>query len=85
MFGWSSFSLFPFFLHVFLLICYSFTCEEVHKLVDALDLPPAIQCGVSCIHEDSVTAIYMLLHCLAYPSRLVDIKMQFGWEKSCFS
>ena len=85
MFGWSSFGTVSHFSSCCLLICYSFTCKEVHKLVDALDFLPAIQYGVSHIYEDRITGMCMLLHCIAYPSRLVNIEMQFGWEKSHFS
>ncbi|KAF7344025.1 hypothetical protein MVEN_01692000 [Mycena venus] len=53
--------------------------EEVHVLAKALDLPDVIECMQKQIKEDRVMALCMLLRCLAYPSRLVDIEFQFGW------
>jgi hypothetical protein len=59
-----------------------FTCAEVHLLAEALDLPEYIEYPDNQIIEDRVTALCMLVHCLTYPSRLVDIEMEFGWETS---
>jgi len=57
-----------------------FTQEEVHQLVDTLDLPILIKCLQSNIEENRVTALCMLLQHLSYPTHLVDIEMQLGWE-----
>ena len=57
---------------------------EIHCLVIALDLPLYIRCEVSQKFEDCATSLCMLLQCLSYPSCLVDIEMQFGWEQSRF-
>ncbi|KIJ34460.1 hypothetical protein M422DRAFT_182036, partial [Sphaerobolus stellatus SS14] len=48
-------------------------------------MPAYIQCEKSRNKEDRITALCMLLRRLAYPARLVDVEMQFGWEKSRFS
>ncbi|KIJ47401.1 hypothetical protein M422DRAFT_248788 [Sphaerobolus stellatus SS14] len=63
----------------------SFTRAEVEKLVVVLDLPEVISCPKMRIKEDKLTAMCMLFKWLAYPSRLADISMQFGWRKSRFS
>ncbi|KIJ55434.1 hypothetical protein M422DRAFT_240056 [Sphaerobolus stellatus SS14] len=60
----------------------SFTHAEVEKLVVILDLPEVISCPKMRIKEDKLTAMCMLLKRLAYPSRLADISIQFGWQKS---
>lgn len=62
-----------------------FTRDEVHQLATVLDLPERIRCPTSRISEDRVTALCMLLRRLAYPSRLADVQMQFGWERTRFS
>ncbi|KIJ52003.1 hypothetical protein M422DRAFT_157204, partial [Sphaerobolus stellatus SS14] len=62
-----------------------FTRAKIEELVDVLDLPAVIVCSKSRIKEDRITALCMLLRRLAFPSRLVDVEMQFGWEKSRFS
>jgi hypothetical protein len=62
-----------------------FTRLEVRLLAEALDLPEAIECGENHIKEDRVTALCMLLRRLAYPCRLVDMEMEFGWEASRIS
>ncbi|KIJ47934.1 hypothetical protein M422DRAFT_98781, partial [Sphaerobolus stellatus SS14] len=62
-----------------------FTRAEVEELVAVLDLPAVIVCSKSRIKEDRITALCMLLRRLASPTRLIDLEMQFGWEKSRFS
>jgi len=62
-----------------------FTQEEAHQLVDALDLPIIIKCSHTGIEEDRLTALCMLLWHLSYPTCLVDVEMQLGWERSQFS
>ena len=62
-----------------------FTREEVHQLVDVLDLPPIIKCAESGIEEDRVTGLCMLLRRLAFPIRLIDVELEYGWERSRFS
>jgi hypothetical protein len=59
--------------------------SEVHQLVNVLDQPHLIKCSQSNIEEDRVTALCMLLRRLAYPTRLVDVEIQLGWERFRFS
>jgi hypothetical protein len=68
------------------LICsYRFTHSEVYLLAEALHLPEDISCSENQIKEDRATALCMLLCRLAYPCRLVDMEMEFGWETSRIS
>jgi hypothetical protein len=62
-----------------------FTRAEIEELVNILDVPAYIQCEKSRNKEDRITALCMLLCRLAYPTRLVDVEMQFGGGKSRFS
>ncbi|KIJ48869.1 hypothetical protein M422DRAFT_162061, partial [Sphaerobolus stellatus SS14] len=62
-----------------------FDHHEVEELIKVLDLPAFIKCPTSRIKEDRITALCMLLRRLAYPTRLTDVEMQFGWEKSRYS
>ncbi|KAF7312656.1 hypothetical protein MIND_00279800 [Mycena indigotica] len=64
---------------------FRFTRHETESLVLALDLPEYIICPESRNREDSKTALCMLLARLTHRSRLNDIEMQFGWERSRFS
>jgi len=64
-----------------------FTRSEVEELVIALQLPAVIKAD-NRIVEDSRTGLWMLLARLAYPNRLSDLAMQFGWSDeriSCIS
>ncbi|KIJ51635.1 hypothetical protein M422DRAFT_243936 [Sphaerobolus stellatus SS14] len=64
---------------------FRFTRAKVEKLVVALDLPDVISCPKMRVKEDNITALCMLLRRLSYPSRLADISMQLGWQKTRFS
>ncbi|THU95828.1 hypothetical protein K435DRAFT_113884 [Dendrothele bispora CBS 962.96] len=59
--------------------------REVRQLILALDMPTEIHCPESRNREDAITALCMLLHRLAYPTRLCDVQMQMGWERTRFS
>ncbi|KAF7371924.1 hypothetical protein MVEN_00050100 [Mycena venus] len=61
---------------------FRFTHADVYTLVDALNLPDVIYCEENRICEDKITALCMLLRRLAYPCRLVDLEVEFGWETS---
>lgn len=47
-----------------------------------MDIPNPFHVEENKIVEDNVTALCMLLRRLAYPSRLKDMQLQFGWEGS---
>ncbi|KAF7292162.1 hypothetical protein MIND_01243300 [Mycena indigotica] len=64
---------------------FRFRRHEIYLLSDILDLPPVIVCSQSRVKEDSASALCMLLCRLVHVSRLVDVEMQFGWERSRFS
>jgi hypothetical protein len=64
---------------------YRFTRSEVYLLAEVLDLPEDISCSENQIKEDRATALCMLLRRLAYPCRLGDMEMEFGWETSQIS
>ncbi|KDQ31559.1 hypothetical protein PLEOSDRAFT_166716 [Pleurotus ostreatus PC15] len=64
---------------------FRFTRSEINQLVMHLDLPESVRCPDSGAAEDRVTALCMLLRRLAYPIRLVDVELIFGWERSRFS
>jgi len=55
-----------------------FTRKEVEELVNALQLPRIVR-AANRITEDSRTALCMLLARLAYPNRLCDLALKFGW------
>lgn len=55
-----------------------FTKSEVEERVEVLQLPNPIQAD-NRITEDSRTALCMLLAQLAYPNRLCDLALKFGW------
>lgn len=57
----------------------------MYQLADALDLPVVVKVNENQIKEPRITALCMLLRRLCYPSRLADIEMQFGWERTRFS
>lgn len=63
---------------------FRFTYDEMCSLALALQLPPIVRCD-NDIKVDSMTALAMLLRRLAYPARLVDIELGFGWEATRFS
>jgi len=56
-----------------------FKKSEVEELVQALQLPERVSAN-NLIVEDSRTALCMLLARLAYPNRLSDMAMKFGWS-----
>ena len=56
-----------------------FTRSEIEQLVIALQLPAVIKAD-NRIVEDSRTGLCMLLARLAYPNRLSDLAMKFGWS-----
>jgi hypothetical protein len=58
---------------------FRFTQEEVVRLSEALQLPEYIY-GDNRIKEEKLQALCMLLVRLAYPSRLSDLHLQFGWK-----
>ncbi|THU99641.1 hypothetical protein K435DRAFT_855511 [Dendrothele bispora CBS 962.96] len=64
---------------------FRFTQLEMRHLVETLEMPEYIHCPESRNKEDRLTALCMLLHRLAYPTRLCDVEMQIGWERSRFS
>jgi len=51
----------------------------VEELVQALKLPEKVRADNQII-EDRRTALCMLLGRLAYPNRLSDMAMKFGWS-----
>lgn len=62
----------------------SFTQEEVEALVTVMDIPENVYAD-NGVTEPRVTAMAMLLRRLAYPTRLTDIELEYGWEKTRFS
>lgn len=58
---------------------FRFTKVEVYQLVAALQLPSPIQ-GRNKIIQDPIVGLCMLLNRLAYPNRLADQAMKFGWR-----
>lgn len=56
-----------------------FTRSEVEELVEVLQLPNPIRAD-NRITEDPRTALCMLLARLAYPNRLCDLALKFGWS-----
>lgn len=89
MYGWNNFGtstsivhkIIKFFHTAFL----SFTQNEINKLVVILDLPEIVKCPQSGVSEERVTALCMLLRRLAYPIRLGDVALFFGWESTRYS
>lgn len=61
-----------------------FSRAEVQLLGDVLDLPEWVIVD-NGVKEHRVTAFAMLLRRLAYPVRLSDLELTFGWERSRFS
>ena len=61
-----------------------FKKSEVEELVQALQLPERV-CADNLIVEDRRTALCMLFAHLAYPNRLSDMAMKFGWAVECIS
>jgi len=58
---------------------YRFTKDEIEQLVHALRLPRRI-IAANGIVEDNFTALCMVLARLAYPVRLSELQMMFGWK-----
>ncbi|RPB00188.1 hypothetical protein L873DRAFT_1901969 [Choiromyces venosus 120613-1] len=58
---------------------FRFTRTEIEELVIALQLPAIIRADNHII-EDSRTGLCMLLARLAYPNRLSNLAMKFGWS-----
>ncbi|KAG0640996.1 hypothetical protein HOY80DRAFT_855296, partial [Tuber brumale] len=56
-----------------------FKQSEVEDLMHALQLPEIVR-AENLIIEDRRTALCMLLARLAYPNRLSDLAMKFGWS-----
>lgn len=54
-------------------------------MADALDMPNEIKVEDNRATEQRIPALCMLLRRLSYPTRLADVEMQFGWEKTRFS
>ena len=57
-----------------------FEKEEVYDLAECLQLPEYIFGENPRIKEDRITALYMTLARLAYPTRLADYHLMFGWR-----
>jgi hypothetical protein len=60
-------------------IYFRFTHEEVLNLVVCLQIPDPVR-SENSILEDSLTALCMLLARFAWPNRLSDLQLQFGWK-----
>src|SRR4051794_10887805 len=56
-----------------------FDKEEVYNLAECVQLPEYIF-GENRIKEDRITALCMTLARLAYPTRLADYHLMFGWR-----
>ncbi|RPB27956.1 hypothetical protein L211DRAFT_772066, partial [Terfezia boudieri ATCC MYA-4762] len=58
---------------------FRFTQQEVERLVVVLQIPHPIK-GRNRILQDARTGLCMLLARLAYPNRLSDLALKFGWR-----
>lgn len=57
---------------------------DVDALLRNLDLPDSVR-AKNGVTADPKTALLMVIRRLSTPSRLSDIELQFGWERSRFS
>lgn len=58
---------------------FRFSKDEVYRLATCLKIPDKVQSD-NRIFEDKITALCMLLARLAWPNRLSDLNLKFGWK-----
>lgn len=63
---------------------FRFTHEEVLNLVVCLQIPDPVRSDNGIV-EDSLTALCMLLAHFAWPNRLSDLHVKFGWKPEMVS
>jgi hypothetical protein len=63
---------------------FRFTLDEIRYIIQCMQLPSSILCP-NRIRCDMLTAMCILLRRLSFPSRLKDLKNEFGIPKSTLS